>query len=387
MDKTRLSGKASDMGSTTIIQLHEARTAQELAPVLFKFIPEVLPCRMMFLMLRPLEFELRGFSSRPDLQKLCDDYITSDHKDDIWLKRSPMSPDIPVVRHSLYTPKEIFHASRFYKHVMLRVGCEYGCSLVAWRNDTWLGNVTLFRSEDQGDFRDDEMEKLNDCCLHFQSAILRIATVQEERLASKTLATLVWDLPTAAVVLDWNLKPLFWNASSHELISEWKHGLRRGSVKALRQFAIPPEIAESVEKAKESLSSTKPNRPKSPNMVLVAQVRHPKISELSADVSFVPSKSLAISKGSFVVIFHGHRVEPDERDSYDRLSKLTRRERDVALKAAAGKNSRQISQELGTSSVTVRKQLHTAYGKLGISSRYELMAMFARNPLARKSAA
>ena len=221
-----------------------------MAPVLFRFIPEVLPCRMMFLMLRPLEFELRGFSSRPDLQKLCDDYITSDHKDDIWLKRSPMSPDIPVVRHSLYTPKEIFHASRFYKHVMLRVGCEYGCSLVAWRNDTWLGNVTLFRSEDQGDFRDDEMEKLNDCCQHFQSAILRIATVQEERLASKTLATLVWDLPTAAVVLDWNLKPLFWNASSHELISEWKHGLRRGSVKALRQFVVPPEIAESVEKAK-----------------------------------------------------------------------------------------------------------------------------------------
>ena len=342
---------------------------------------------MMFLMLRPLEFELRGFCSRSDLQKLCDDYVTSDHKDDIWMQRSPMKPDIPVVRHSLYTPIEVFRESRFYQHVMKRIGCDYGCSLVAWRKDTWLGNVTIFRSEDQGDFRDDEMDELNDCCSHFKSAILRIATLQEERLASKTLATLFWDLPTAAVILDWNLKPLFWNASSLELISDWKHGLRGGSVKALRKIAVPLEIAEKIEKTKEDLARMKLNRPKSPNMVPVAQVRHAKILELSADVSFAPSKSLALSKGSFVVIFHRHRDVPDERDSYDRLSKLTRREREVALKAAAGMKSRQISQELGTSAVTVRKQLHTAYAKLGISSRYELMAMFARNPLAPKAVA
>ncbi len=60
---------------------------------------------------------------------------------------------------------------------------------------------------------------------------------------------------------------------------------------------------------------------------------------------------------------------------------LTRRERDVALLAASGKNSSQIGKKLGTSALTVRKQLHNAYKKLGISSRLELMALFTRNPL------
>ena len=52
----------------------------------------------------------------------------------------------------------------------------------------------------------------------------------------------------------------------------------------------------------------------------------------------------------------------------------------MVLSAAKGQNSSEIAQHLGTSGITVRKQLHTAYKKLGINSRYELIRMFSENP-------
>ncbi len=176
------------LANSTVIAFHEATTPRELAPVLFKFIAEVLPQSVLFLILRPLEFELRSFVSRPEFQGICDNYIAGDYRDDIWLKRSPQEPETPVVRHSLYTSKELFHRSRFYRQVMEKIGCEYGASLVAWRRENWLGNLTIFRTEAQGDFQEEELPALNLCHRHFESAIKRIATFHEEKLGSQSLA-------------------------------------------------------------------------------------------------------------------------------------------------------------------------------------------------------
>jgi DNA-binding CsgD family transcriptional regulator len=372
--------RLSKLAHSTIINLHEARTTRELAPALFKFVAAALPQEVLFLVLRPLEFELRSFCSQPKFQQICDDYISGAHKDDIWLQRSPKDPGTPVVRHSLYTPQADLRRSRFYAQVMKKIGCEYGASLVAWRQGTWLGNLTIFRTKKQGDFRDDELSIMNACHLHFQSAINRIAILNEENLGNHSLEALIWTLPTAAVVLDWNLKLLYWNASSQELIAEWKKGVRMAT-KRSRPLSVPGEIVAAIERERQSLAKARLNSPGSPNMVPLLKVEHSKAKELSAKVSFLPSKSLAVSKGTFLLVFHRHQDIPDERDSYDRLAGLTRREREVALLASVGKNSAEIAKKLGTSGITVRTQLHKAYQKLGINSRYQLMTMFAKNPL------
>lgn len=97
------------------VRLHDATTPREFAPALFAFMAQALVQETMVLTMRPLEFELPAYSSRPEFQPVCDDHIAGGHTDDIWLQRSPIRPDIPVVRHSLYTPKAMFRASKFYK--------------------------------------------------------------------------------------------------------------------------------------------------------------------------------------------------------------------------------------------------------------------------------
>lgn len=363
----------------SIIRLHEARTAREFAPALFDFVGQALPQEVLFLVLRPLEFELPSFCSRAEFQPICDNYIAGAHEDDIWLKRSPIRPDVPVVKHSLYTPQAMFQESRFYRQVMKNIGCEYGASIVAWRQDMWLSNLSIFRTEAQGDFREEEMPILKACHAHFESAVKRIAALRESQLGSHSLETFIWSLPTAALVLDWDLKLLHFNATAQDLISHWRFGDSAGKMKKSRSFVVPGDILATIEKKKESLAEIKPNRPGSPNVIPILEIKHPDNAALSAKISFLPSKSLAVSKGTFLIALHRHDATPDERESYDKFSLLSPRERDVVRAAIQGKNSVQIASELGTSSNTVRMQLHGAYRKLGIETRFQLMALFSKS--------
>jgi DNA-binding CsgD family transcriptional regulator len=365
----------------TIIALHEARETRDLASALFKFIAQSVEQEVLFLMLRPLEFELRSFCSRPEFQPISDYHIAEGHKDDIWLQRSPKGPDVPVVLHSRYTPQKDFRESRFYHQVMEKIGCEYGASLVAWEKDTWLGSLTIFRTEAQGDFRDDEKELLSACHLHFQSAIRRIAKLNEQMLSSHSLESFIWNLPTAAMLLDWELKPHYCNASGQELLAEWQKGVRVPASKRVHPSTVPKEIADAIEGQKEALVKGKPSSPGAPNTIPLIIVPHPRSKELSAEVSFLPSKSLAVTKGTFLVVFYRHHDTPDDRESYDRFTKLSPRERQVVLLAADGHSNPEIAKKLGTSEHTVRKQLISAYAKLGVNRRSLLAGMFSQNSL------
>lgn len=369
------------VSSRTIVALHEARTISELVPALFKFTAEALPQETLVLMLRPQALELRSYSSRPEFQHICDHQTVNGLCDDIWQPQSPKSPDVPIVRHSLYTPKTEFQKSVIYRQIMEKFGCEYGASLVTWKKNIWLGSLTIFRTRDQGDFLDEEMPALSSCHLHFQSIINRIAILNEEKLGSHSLESFIWTLPTAALILDWDLKPLYWNAAGQELGAEWKLGFRTVATRRSRPATIPHEIESAIEIERPALCRMKTNSPGTPSMIGLAHLHHPRNKELTAEIKFLPSKSLALSKGTFLIIFHRRQNVPDDRDSYDRLANLSRREREVVLLAAAGKNSGEIARKLGTSSVTVRTQLTKAYRKLAIHSRLELMSMFAQNPL------
>lgn len=61
--------------------------------------------------------------------------------------------------------------------------------------------------------------------------------------------------------------------------------------------------------------------------------------------------------------------------SEDRLDPLTRRERQVAMLVAEGLSNDQIRQHTGTSLATVKSQLSSAFRKLNINRRTELVAM------------
>ena len=99
---------------------------------------------------------------------------------------------------------------------------------------------------------------------------------------------------------------------------------------------------------------------------------------MSASIEFLPSRSLSLSKGTFLLTLKEERPSKRSANLSDKLNQLTRRERDCALLAAQGLPNRDIAKKLGKSEITVRNQLSSIYRKLGIDTRHKLIAAFAR---------
>ncbi len=357
-----------------LVRLHEAKTARELARATFKFFGGELRQRACFLILRPGEFELPCSCNDPELQGLLDRYIAGGHKHDIWMKRSPISPAIRAVRHSDYTPIPLLRRTRFFRDIVGALGCEGGASITAWRDGTWLATLTAVRTPAQGDFSDADMAHLLDLQPHFESAVRRVAERHEARQGSNSLETFVWSLPTAAVVLRWDLLVLHHNAAAQDLAHLWRLGPRARRLKASR-FRMPDDILACIEEGRHTLPDVPSTRRNRPKILPMLQLHHGEVAGLSATVSFLPSKTLALTRGTFLVTFD-QRADGSVPLAHEAiLGKLSRREREVARHAALGADGKAIAQALGTRHSTVRLQLHHIYRKLGIRSRYELMAL------------
>jgi DNA-binding CsgD family transcriptional regulator len=360
-----------------VVSLHEAKTARELAARTFDFAGRSIPQFGFFLALRPVEFELPSFSSRAEYQSVCDEYIFNVHKYDIWLKRGPIHPGIKIVRHTDHTPSAILKESQFYRDIMLKIGCLYGLSLVAWSGNTWLAILTFLRTEEQGDFTDEEVALLGPVQLHFESAVRRVAQIQESTLGANSLTQFIAGLPTAALVLDWELQVLHYNPAAEDLCLLWRYGDKAKSVKRGAPLQVPGDIQAFIAEKKNSSFVERKFQGKLPPRPTALQLDHPTIAGLYVGISFVPARNLTLSKGTFLLALHHQPPKPDENQVYDLWARLSRREREIVKLALAGKNSVEISTSLGTAAKTVRLQFSSVYKKLGIKTRFELLALFA----------
>jgi DNA-binding CsgD family transcriptional regulator len=361
-----------------LVRLHEVDDGAKLAKATFELIDVCIPNRFVILLFRPLEFELPCRFFPVKWKPLVDEYMAETHKHDIWLRRSPVNPQVTVVRHSDYTPQSMLHQSIFYKKLLLPSECEYGASVVAWRDTTWLATLTVMRAREQGDFTDEQMQELQALQPHFACVIRRMAGHQDTRLFQSSLRYFVSSLPTATLILDWNLKVLHYNSIASQLCFQWKSGTSTSFVKAPRRLQVPGDILAELEQMRPSIMKQKWSHSPGGRRSIQFAYKHPKDPALSASIEFLPSRSLSLSKGTFLLTLKEERLSEQGADLSDQLNRLTRRERDCALLAAQGLHNRDIAKKLGKSEITVRNQLSSIYKKLGFATRHSLIAAFAR---------
>jgi DNA-binding CsgD family transcriptional regulator len=346
-----------------LVKVHQAETADQLAKALFELVALVTPVLFANLLFRPLEFELPCKFTPPHFKASIDAYMQTEHKHDIWLKRSPVHPGVTVVRHGDYTSPAVFHRSRFYRRLMGKVGIEYAASIVAWRGNTWLATLTVMHSAQQGDF---------------ETAIRRMASHQETRLAHSSLKRVVADLPTASVLIDWDLRPLHFSAVAAQLGAKWRHGTRSSVLKPSRGFQMPGDILAEVKSLKSTLITIPGKKRENDPSLFRRVITHSRQETLSASVEYVPAPALALSKGMFLVTLHEDRLARAGETVLPKMNRLTSRERECAQLAGEGLNNREIARALGKSTITVRNQLTSVYRKLDLKSRHNLIAALSQ---------
>jgi len=240
-----------------LIRLHEVDNVAKLAKATFEVVQAIIPYQFVILLFRPLEFDLPCRFFPLKYKPVVDGYMASSHKNDIWLRRSPVNPQVKVVRHSDFTSSAQLHRSAYYKAVLRPLDSEFGASLVAWRDNTWLATLTVMRNKTQGDFSDAQMQELLTLQPHFSCVIRRMAGYQETRLIHSSLSHFMSTVPTATIILDWNLKVLHYNSVASQLCSQWKSGTRASLFKAPRRFLVPGDILARLETMRPSIMKQK----------------------------------------------------------------------------------------------------------------------------------
>jgi DNA-binding CsgD family transcriptional regulator len=361
-----------------IAELYSAQTVAPFAKALINLISNRIKHEMLFIALLPIKFELPCVVSVEKYQDICNQYLRESNKRDIWLRRSPIGPEVQAVRHSDYTPVWLLKRSTFYRDVVKPMNGENGASIVAWQDKNWLATLTVLKNPPQGDFTDEEMKKLLAWQVHFEANARRIALAKENRLDEESLSTSIWDLPTALLILDWDMTPRQSTAEAVELCNVWQYGVTALNKKlSHHRLRVPKEILGQIADLKPRIEAAKLARPGPQRRIELQTLNHPAIHGLSAKFYFVPSKSLSLSRGRFLVQFHFHRLHSHSPITTIDLSRLSRPERKVALQAARGLTNREIGKFFRKSPGTVKLQLSQVFKKLNVKSRVELASLLA----------
>jgi DNA-binding CsgD family transcriptional regulator len=361
-----------------LARLHQVETTARLGKAMVELITPRMVHEYLFIAFLPIKFELPSITSKTKYKAICDGYVRQvceTNKYDIWLRRSPIGPSVTVVRHSDHTPLPILKRSIFYKEILYPTNAEHGASIVAWHQDTWLATLTILRNVQQGDFSDDDMGQLLAWQRHFEVVVRKLALKKEEQLDDNSLSTFIWDLPTSALLLDWDLVPRHFNAAAVELCTVWRRGLSAFSKKIQHnKIVVPNEILALIPRLKPRIESAKLARPGPLRAVEFETLLHPSIPGLFAKIYFIPSKSLTLSRGRFLVQLYYDRGAQAQcpASAYSKLSRLSRTEREVALQAAKGLSNIEIAEMLRKSPGTVKIQLSQVFKKLHFKSRAQL---------------
>ena len=356
-----------------IARLYQAQTTSRFGKALFQLMGPRIAHELLFIALLPIKFELPSLFSESKYKETCERYVKDSNKYDIWLQRSPIGPSVKWVRHSDYTPPGVLKKSLFYKEVMVPLNSEHGMSIVAWHENNWLATLTVFRNRQQGDFTDDEMRQLQGWQFHFETMARRLALAKEEQLDDNSLSTFIWHLPTAALILDWDMNPRHFNSAALELCNVWNYGFSAFAKKSsTRRILVPREILAAIPLLKPKIESGGLARPGPLRAVEFQTLQHDSVEGLSAKIYFIPSKSLSISRGRFLIQFNYNQLSQRSPSILASLSQLSKVERDVALHAAKGLSNLQIGRALRKSPGTVKVQLSQVFKKLNLKSRVEL---------------
>ena len=188
-------------------------------------------------------------------------------------------------------------------------------------------------------------------------------------------------IPIGLLLLDWDLRALWYNSEGAYVCAVWNHGERRASaLNPRRNFRVPAALAQACGRIREDWEerarsgAAPPGRP----AILSEDGRG-----LYAHIVPRPAPPGSARPPAFVVQLdyrrpRGDRNRPLSAGALALLGRLSAREREVAMGIREGLRTAQIAGELCRSPLTIKTQLNSIYAKLGAQGRAAVAALLNR---------
>ena len=295
-----------------------------------------------------------------------------------WLKDHPGAK---LVRVSDVMPLPELKRSDYYREFMEPEGWAHSLGLLYWNTEGLEHMVGINRTEEQGDFGDDDMELARWLYEHIGVALHRVSLLRQAATAQETLAGYLMDLPLPAVCVDWSLKILYANRASREAVARWMSTGPAGVLpKSSRHLRLPPDIRAACQKLKRQISAAdRTNVPNTATRRTGLRLPHRTLPGCAADIRSLPHDGDPVDKPGFWITWLEEGAGADTRGNLGAWKLLSQRERDVARRIGRGETNAEIAHALGRSVSTVKTHLDSMFRKLGVKNRAGLLARLGRS--------
>jgi len=194
------------------------------------------------------------------------------------------------------------------------------------------------------------------------------------RLLEHILAILE-DVPVGLLLLNADLRPLWYNAEAAQDCAVWNLGERRAAaLRPRRDFSVPASIAEACRSLSAAWSGDR--APPAPQVVsdhargLYARIKLHLRADSGEPFAFYIQLDYRRPRGD--------RHRPLSPGAVALLSRFSASEREVAMRVREGLGNREIAAELRRSPLTVKTQLASIFAKMGVNSRTRVAALLNR---------
>lgn len=211
-------------------------------------------------------------------------------------------------------------------------------------------------------------------------AVLRRALAREHpAVLAAYFATMLEEVPIGLLLLDDELRPLWYNGEAAYACAVWNHGERKAAaLRPGRNFRVPPPLLKACAEIKGNWV-----RHHGPHF----RARPAVLSEFSLGLHarIIPRAAHLDPPRPPTFEIHldyrrprGDRNRPISAGAVALLARLTPREREVAMAVREGLRTNRIAAQLRRSPLTIKTQLTSIYAKLGAEGRTEVAARLNR---------
>ncbi len=270
--------------------------------------------------------------------------------------------------------------SDFYSQVLRPEGFDKLVGLTTWEKGERKSILVLRRAFSQKAFSRGEMNLLLDLHPIFDRTLHRIEKQEEERVCRSTLQQFINLLPQGVLLVNAKRELVFANAEVFDACALWNLGpdaARQMNSRAV--FTIPPAFLDAydgllnehyAQALAPGVGASTPRR----------RLVHPEQPALQADLSLVTMDDPLLTRPYLFAqlinrsVFSAPAADPGQRQ-FAVLSRLTPREREVAILVRDGLGNEEIAAALHKSLGTIKNQLQSIFLKLDIKSRAKLISM------------
>jgi DNA-binding CsgD family transcriptional regulator/PAS domain-containing protein len=316
----------------------------------------------------------RQFGLNPEAVRIY--YDQANENTDIWVARarSISQTGWTGISQELCTREEL-RRSEFYNECLQKLNIFHGLFGVIHQGDSFLANISLYRSERREGFESSQKEILNFFMPHLRRAFQLHFRLSDLQTRTQSLQSALDKFPNSVFTFDAAGKILFMNRSARDLLS-----LHDGLLSKCDRLRVEQSQESAVLEAliRDATARVNGKGYRAAGTAFISRRSRP---PLRIVIMPVQGSQLGVDSAAAVgfAIDPAQRIRPRNEILYS-MFRLTPAECRLALLLADGKSLTEISQDLGVSRNTLKTQVASIYSKTSTARQSQLVRLLSQFP-------